>query len=82
LTQSLTPNNGRNISIDSQANDLWHCQTVIAVPNLTALADNLNSAPCKLVSPGIVEMYSNQLGFTKALAIKDLDGHILHFVEN
>ncbi|MGL6341061.1 MAG: VOC family protein [Waterburya sp.] len=81
LLEYITPTNGRNIPIDSQANDLWHCQTVIAVPNLTAVADDLNSVPCKLVSPGIVEMSSNQLGFTKALAIKDLDGHVLHLVE-
>lgn len=82
LLEYITPANGRDMPNDSQANDLWHCQTVIAVSNLETLAQQLRSAPCNFISPGIVEMSSNKLGFKKALAIKDLDGHVLHLVED
>ena len=81
LLEYITPASGRDMPTDSQANDLWHYQTVMAVSNLEKLAQKLESAPCSFVSPGIVEMSDNNLGFSKALSIKDLDGHILHLVE-
>ena len=81
LLEYIAPTTGRNMPIDSQANDLWHCQTVISVSNLSSLAEQLRSAPCQFISPGIVKMSNNELGFSQALAIKDLDGHVLHLVE-
>ena len=45
------------------------------------MEQQLRTAPCSFISPGIVEMSANKLGFAKALAIKDLDGHVLHLVE-
>ncbi len=81
LLEYIAPSNGRDLPLDSQANDLWHYQTVILVSNLATLAAQLRSAPCQFVSPGIVNMSSNVLGFTQALAIRDLDGHVLHLVQ-
>lgn len=81
LLEYIAPTNGRNMPSNTQANDLWHCQTVIAVSDLETLATQLRSAPCSFVSPGIIEMSANELGFRRALAIKDLDGHVLHLVE-
>ncbi|MGF1591331.1 MAG: VOC family protein [Pleurocapsa sp.] len=81
LLEYLAPTNGRNMPIDSQANDLWHYQTVISVSDLATLATQLRSAPCQFISPGVVKMSHNELGFNQALAIRDLDGHVLHLVE-
>lgn len=81
LLEYIAPTTGRNMPIDSQANDLWHCQTVISVSDLSTLAEQLRSAPCQFVSPGIVKMSNNQLGFSQALSVRDLDGHVLHLVE-
>ena len=81
LLEYISPTNGKDMPIDSKANDLWHCQTIIAVSNLETMAQQLRTAPCSFISPGIVEMFANELGFAKALAIKDLDGHVLHLVE-
>ena len=81
LLEYITPTNGREMPTDSQANDLWHYQTVIEVSDLDTLASQLRSEPCSWISPGIVEMSDNKMGFSKALAIRDLDGHVLHLVE-
>lgn len=81
LLEYIAPTNGKDMPIDSKANDLWHCQTIIAVSNLETMAQQLRTSPCSFISPGIVEMSANELGFAKALAIKDLDGHVLHLVE-
>ena len=81
LLEYIAPTNGRNMPVDSQANDLWHYQTVIFVSNLVTLAEQLRSAPCQFISPGIIKMSNNELGFSQALAIRDLDGHVLHLVE-
>ncbi len=81
LLEYIAPTNGRNMPVDSQANDLWHYQTVISVSDLATLAEQLRSAPCQFISPGIIKMSNSELGFTQALAIRDLDGHVLHLVE-
>ena len=81
LLEYISPKDGKDAPVDSKANDLWHYQTVIFVSDLESLAKELRSAPCSFISPGIVKMSSNEFGFTKALAIQDLDGHVLHLVE-
>ena len=81
LLEYITPTNGREMPTDSQANDLWHYQTVIEVSDLETLAPQLRSAPCNFISPDIVRLSDRQMGFSKALSIRDLDGHVLHLVE-
>ena len=81
LLEYIAPTDGRNMPIDSRACDLWHYQTVIMVSNLASLADRLRSAPCQFISPGIVKMSNRELGFSQGLSIRDLDGHVLHLVE-
>ena len=81
LLEYIAPTDGRNMPADSKACDLWHYQTVITVSNLETLAEKLRTAPCKFISPGVVEMSSNELGFTKALSVRDMDGHVVHLVE-
>lgn len=81
LLEYIAPTTGRDMPLDSQANDLWHCQTVISVSDLATLAEELRSAPCQFISPEVVKMSDSELGFSQALAIRDLDGHVLHLVQ-
>ncbi|NJK56172.1 MAG: glyoxalase [Pleurocapsa sp. SU_5_0] len=80
LLEYIAPTDGKSMPVDSRACDLWHYQTVISVDDLVSLEQELRSAPCQFISPGIVKMSSNQLGFSQALSIRDLDGHVLHLV--
>ena len=81
LLEYIAPTTGRDMPVNSQANDLWHYQTVVEVSDLESLAEQLKTTPCKFVSPGIVEMSANDLGYKKALSIRDVDGHVLHLIE-
>ncbi|MGD1918234.1 MAG: VOC family protein [Pleurocapsa sp.] len=81
LLEYIAPTTGKEMPIDSQSNDLWCYQTVIAVSNLESLVKELETAPCSFISPGIIEMSKNDLGYKKALSLRDLDGHILHLIE-
>ncbi len=81
LLEYIAPVTGRDMPVDSKANDLWHYQTVITVSDLAAIAEQLRFAPCSFISPGIVEMSSDKLGYTKALSIRDSDGHFLLLVQ-
>ncbi len=81
LLEYITPTTGRDMPRDSQANDLWHYQTVIALSDLETMEKQLRSAPCNFISPGIIEMSANELGYKRALSIRDLDGHVLHLIE-
>ena len=82
LLDYLAPSDGRDMPVDSRACDLWHYQTTIAVDDLADLAAKLRSAPCQFISPGIVKMSPNELGFSQALSLRDPDGHVLHLVQS
>ena len=81
LLDYIAPSDGRDMPVDSRACDLWHYQTTVVVDNLASLESQLRSAPCQFVSPGIVKMSSNELGFSQALSIRDPDGHFLCLVQ-
>ena len=81
LLEYISPTTGKDMPVDTQANDLWHYQTVIAVDDLETMAQQLRSTPCSFISPGIIEMLANKRGYTKALSIRDLDGHVLHLIQ-
>jgi len=82
LLDYIAPSDGRDMPVDSRACDLWHFQTVMEVKDLASLEQKLLSAPCQFVSPGIVKMSSNELGFSQALSIRDPDGHMLQIVQS
>ncbi|MGV2828723.1 VOC family protein [Myxosarcina sp. GI1(2024)] len=81
LLEYISPANGRPMPDDSHANDLWHYHTTMEVEDLERMSAELKNQKVRFISSGIVELPSNELGFTRGLAIADLDGHILHLVE-
>ncbi|WP_052055776.1 VOC family protein [Myxosarcina sp. GI1] len=81
VLEYIAPTNGKPMPCDSCANDLWHYHTTMKVSDLEAIASKLRERSVRFISPGVVKLPSDELGFTKGLAIADLDGHVLHLVE-
>jgi catechol 2,3-dioxygenase-like lactoylglutathione lyase family enzyme len=72
LLEYLSPRDGRPLPDDARANDLVHWQTRVVARDETAL-DGV--APDPITVPG------DALGFVRAGAVRDPDGHSLEVVE-
>ncbi|MGR3276198.1 VOC family protein [Acaryochloris marina NIES-2412] len=77
----LAPTNGRPIPIDSKADDLWHWTTILQVENIEQAADHLRQGGATFISPGVITLPPNKLGFRKGFLVKDPDGHVLRIVQ-
>jgi catechol 2,3-dioxygenase-like lactoylglutathione lyase family enzyme len=77
----LAPRDGRPYPDDARANDLLHWQTKLVTQNTEAMATHVGSGDYKLLSPGIVTVSGNHLGFRKAVTIRDPDGHVMQIIE-
>ena len=81
----LQPGGGRPLPADQNSADSAHWQIRLAVSDLEAIASQLESTGGSWVSPGIVELSGNQataVGFSRALQIRDPDGHQLQIVSS
>ena len=79
LLEYLAPRDGRPAPLDLKANDLAHWQTTIAGGNATALLANQHGGG--LVSPDVVRVDPEQVGFELGLMIRDPDGHAVRVVQ-
>jgi catechol 2,3-dioxygenase-like lactoylglutathione lyase family enzyme len=77
LLEYLAPQGGRPIPPDSRANDRWHWQINVVTTQLDRAYDNLRAEHRTLVSPTVVALPSNALGYRRDLLIRDPDGHAL-----
>ena len=77
----LTPRDGRSRPADVRANDLVHWQTMIATDQLDLLAKKLQDGHVPFVSPGVVAMQKDILGFSKAALVSDPDGHSVLLIQ-
>ena len=77
LLEYLAPRDGRQFPLDEKANDLVHRQTILVAQDADAAGRNLASAKINFVSSGVVVNQNNQLGFSKALVVRDPDGHAI-----
>jgi catechol 2,3-dioxygenase-like lactoylglutathione lyase family enzyme len=77
----LAPRNGRAFPADERASDVVHWQTTLTVNNAEAAALSLRANRSMFVSPGLVQLGSDDLGFTKALLVRDPDGHVMQLIE-
>ncbi len=78
--QYLAPGAGRAMPVDERANDLMHWQTMLRARGRTDLAARIRAANVPLVSPGIVDTPDRALGFSRALLVRDPDGHVMEIV--
>lgn len=76
-----TPPGGRPMPIDSVATDLWHWQTSLVVSDVQAAADALRSAGVRFVSPDVTSASDPMLGFSRAVMVRDPDGHAMRLIE-
>jgi catechol 2,3-dioxygenase-like lactoylglutathione lyase family enzyme len=74
----LSPRDGRPAPADLKANDLAHWQTTLLA---TALETVSGLRQLFFVSPGVVNLGSADLGFRRAVLLRDPDGHALRLVE-
>jgi len=71
----LAPRDGRTRPTDARANDLITWQTGLATRRVEELSTALRAAHYDFVSPGVVRLLDRALGFSKALVVRDPDGH-------
>src|SRR5512132_1557259 len=79
--QYETPPGGRPMPLDTQANDLWHWQTSLLVDDVQAAADALRAAGVRFVSPDVTTVSETALGFSRAVMVRDPDGHAMRLVQ-
>ena len=77
----LAPRDGRPAPADQQASDLFHWQTMLVVNAADLFAQKLVAENFRFVSPGVVTLNDNQLGFRKGLLTSDPDGHVMALIE-
>jgi len=74
-----SPEKRSPIPMDSHPTDLWHWQTTLVVPDAEAGAMTLRGKTT-FVSSGVATLPDQTLGFTKALLVRDPDGHVMQLV--
>ena len=79
-----TPPGGRPMPIDTKANDLWHWQTSLVTRDIQAVTDRMREAGVQFITPDVVtipEEAQAQLGFKKAVMVRDPNGHAIRLIE-
>lgn len=80
LLQYLSPSDGRPYPLDARANDLLHWSIRMRVDDAPAAERALLAADVPFVSPGLVQLGENPLGFPAGMLLRDPDGHALELV--
>jgi catechol 2,3-dioxygenase-like lactoylglutathione lyase family enzyme len=79
-----TPPGGRPMPTDTRANDLWYWQTSLVTKDIQALTDRLREAGVQFITPDVVSIPPEaqaQLGFKKAVMVRDPNGHAIRLIE-
>lgn len=77
LLRYLAPPGGRIVPADMRANDIAHWQTTVVVSQTETAAERLGAAGYAFVSPEVVSIPDEKLGFRKGFLIRDPDGHVI-----
>jgi catechol 2,3-dioxygenase-like lactoylglutathione lyase family enzyme len=81
LLDYLAPRDGRPFPTDEHANDIVHRQTILSTRSADTAAHQLQTSRVNFVSSGVVANQTGQLGFNKALIVRDPDGHAVELEE-
>jgi catechol 2,3-dioxygenase-like lactoylglutathione lyase family enzyme len=84
LLDYKTPPGGRRMPADTAANDLWHWQTTLVTKDIAAVTGRLRSAEVRFVTPDVLTIpveAQAQLGFKRAVMVRDPSGHAIRLVE-
>jgi catechol 2,3-dioxygenase-like lactoylglutathione lyase family enzyme len=77
----LEPKDGRSLPADAKPNDLLHWQTTLVVKDAESIAQRLQLNRSRFISPNVVSIPAQTLGFKKGLLVRDPDGHTMRLVE-
>jgi catechol 2,3-dioxygenase-like lactoylglutathione lyase family enzyme len=78
----LAPRDGRPMPTDEKANDLAHWQIrLVITDNVETATQKLRASNYAFVSSGAVSLSEPQLGFNRAVLVRDPDGHVMQIVE-
>jgi catechol 2,3-dioxygenase-like lactoylglutathione lyase family enzyme len=75
LLEYLAPRDGRPAPLDLRANDVSHWQTTLLTARPDAIFDLLPLRVFALVSPKTVTLATRELGISRAVLVRDPDGH-------
>jgi catechol 2,3-dioxygenase-like lactoylglutathione lyase family enzyme len=84
LLDYKTPPGGRPMPADTKSNDLWHWQTTLVTKDIQAVTDRLRKAGAQFITPDVVVIPREtqaQLGFKKAVMVRDPNGHAIRLIE-
>jgi catechol 2,3-dioxygenase-like lactoylglutathione lyase family enzyme len=81
LLEYLTPRDGRPYPADLRANDIAHWQTRLTTTNAEAAVGRLRGAGVPFVSPGLIGLPADELGFRRGALVRDPDGHAMQLVD-
>ncbi len=77
----LAPRDGRPYPADAHGNDLLYWQTILALRDSASVEQRVRAGKFTFVSPGVVALSDQKLGFKKGLLVRDPDGHALLLTE-
>jgi catechol 2,3-dioxygenase-like lactoylglutathione lyase family enzyme len=77
----LEPKDGRSLPADARPNDVLHWQTTLVVKDIEAIAQRLRLNQSTFISPNVVTIPGQTLGFKEGFLVRDPDGHPMRLVE-
>lgn len=77
----LTPTDGRPMPPDERANDLFHWQTRLVTSDIGQVMQHVREGHYSFVSPGLIKLEQEDLGFKQGFLIRGPDGHVMQIVE-
>lgn len=77
----LSPGDGRPMPVDEKASDVFHWQTTLRTTDVNGMAEVLRAGGNRFVSPGVVDLGDDRLGFYRGFLVRDPDGHVMQLVE-
>jgi catechol 2,3-dioxygenase-like lactoylglutathione lyase family enzyme len=80
LLEYLNPRDGRAYPSDLRANDLTHWQTRLLAASVDDAVGQLPAYGVPFVSPGLVAVPGDALGFQRGALVRDPDGHAMEIV--
>ena len=81
LLEYLAPRTGHAMPADSQSDDAWAWETTVAFENAEDMESRLRGAKAAFVSPGVVSLESEDLGFRRGFLVRDPDGHLVRVTQ-
>jgi catechol 2,3-dioxygenase-like lactoylglutathione lyase family enzyme len=77
----LAPRDGRPVPADTRASDLVYWQTRLIARDVDRAAQSLLAGRLAFISTGVVTVPEKTLGFSRALLVRDPDGHAMQIVK-